>query len=69
MKVHLHDEQFDSAMHAWCGRGNNAVVDREFEATPRAQRCDLCDREWFPFGQPDWHYALAVKHLTPKATA
>lgn len=67
MKTHLHDEQFDGHIYPWCGRGNNAVIASEFEATPPDQRCALCDREWFPFGQPDWHYRSAVKNLTPKA--
>lgn len=56
MKVHHHEEQFDGAMHAACYRlsveaGDPRVVGTEdFAKTPRAQRCKLCDRNWWPFG-------------------
>lgn len=60
MKVHLHEEQFDGVMHPWCGRGKSAVGSDAFEATAPALRCRYCDREWFPHGQPDWHYRQAV---------
>lgn len=62
-KIHLHDEQFDGHPHSWCGVGKVAVVEKEFEATPMAMRCSTCDREWFPNGQPAWHFEAAVKHL------
>lgn len=54
-RVHLHDEQFDGMAHSRCGRGANAVPAREFEATDPKFRCRLCEREWFPNGQPTWH--------------
>jgi hypothetical protein len=66
MKVHVHAEQFDGQMHAWCGRGRTAVFEDEFEATPVRLRCAICDREWFPGGQPDWHFKYAVERLTDK---
>lgn len=62
MKTHLHSEQFDGHLHAWCGRGGETakvVPEDAFEATEPAQRCQLCDREWFPNGQPDWHLKQA----------
>lgn len=59
--IHLHNEQFDGAAHPWCGRGHDAVTEVLFEVTPPAQRCSLCDREWFPNGQPDWHYRASVR--------
>lgn len=68
-KVHLHDEQFDGAMHAWCGRGATAVHEHVFEATPPTERCAFCDREWFPHGQPDWHLKAAqAAHPQPTTT-
>lgn len=62
-KVHIHDEQFDGAPHPWCGRGTHAVTELEFEATPVKERCVICDREWFPSGQLEWHFQHAVKAL------
>jgi hypothetical protein len=62
-KVHNHSEQFDGAMHPWCGRGKTAVLEHVFEATPAAERCSFCSRDWFPGGQPDWHYRAAVDRL------
>lgn len=58
-RVHLHVEQFDKAVHPWCGRGTTAVFTSEFEATDPKLRCRICDREWFPKGQPDWHLKRA----------
>jgi hypothetical protein len=55
MKVHNHSEQFDGALHAVCGRGNKVVTNDEFEATEPNLRCKLCEKDWFPCGQPDWH--------------
>jgi hypothetical protein len=63
-KVHIHEEQFDGVMHAWCGRGGTAVGEEVFAATPAAERCAYCDREWFPHGQPDWDFRHAVQALT-----
>ena len=54
-KIHLHDDQFDGVPHPLCGRGATAVVSDQFEATNPELRCQFCDREWFPRGQPDWH--------------
>lgn len=59
MKTHIHSEQFDGTPHPWCGRGQTAVSERQFEATDPAERCALCDRDWFPHGQPDWHLQQA----------
>lgn len=64
MKVHLHDDQFDGHPHPWCGRGATAVSEAAFEATNPADRCAVCDREWFPRGQPDWHLKAAIEELT-----
>lgn len=55
MKTHYHDEQFDGQMHAWCGKNGNVVSTEVFEATKPEDRCKLCERDWFPFGQPSWH--------------
>lgn len=68
-KIHNHSEQFDGAMHPVCGRGTTAVGSDEFEATPRAMRCTACDRDWFPSGQPDWHFRSAVRRQEEKRAA
>lgn len=65
-KVHLHSEQFDGVAHAWCGRGTTAVPSDVFEATSPEKRCVYCDREWFPHGQPDWHFKYAMKTLADR---
>lgn len=65
MKVHRHEEEFDGGMHAWCGRGSTAVNPDEFGATEPRLRCAVCDRDWFPRGQPEWHYRQAVANLKP----
>lgn len=62
-KIHLHSEQFDGHQHPTCGRGTTAVTELAFEAAPRADRCQHCERDWFPNGQPDRHHAEAVKRL------
>lgn len=68
-KIHLHDDQFDGHPHPWCARGDDAVTENVFEATDPVDRCKLCDRNWFPNGQPDWHLHAAKvqlkKLLTP----
>jgi hypothetical protein len=61
--IHLQDEQFDGGMHPWCGRGTDAVTSSVFEATAPQLRCIRCSKEWFPAGQPEWHYLAAVKAL------
>lgn len=68
-KIHNHSEQFDGAMHPVCGRGDTAVTSDEFEATPRAMRCAVCNRDWFPSGQPDWHFQGAVKRQEERLAA
>lgn len=67
MRVHLHSEQFDGHPHPWCGRGSKAVTEKEFEATAPELRCALCDREWFPNGQPDWHLKQAQAALAARS--
>ena len=64
MKIHLHDEQFDGHPHPWCGRGSKDVTSDTFEATAPSLRCHYCAREWFPRGQPEWHYRAAVARLS-----
>ena len=67
VKVHLHEEQFDGQTHAWCCRSNGPVVSEQvFEATPFKERCFYCNRNWFPTGQPDWHYKAAVERMKGK---
>ena len=63
MKTHLHVTQLDEHFYPYCGRGNRATLQGEFEATPQTQRCKICDRNWFPDGQPKWHFDNAVKQL------
>ena len=63
MKIHVHDDQFDGALHPWCGYGNHAVTEPVFEATDPKLRCKICDREWFPGGQPNWHLEQAKEKL------
>lgn len=63
MKIHNHSEQFDGHWHPVCGRGNRAVGSDEFEATDPQRRCQLCERDWFPNGQPDWHLKAAQERL------
>lgn len=63
MKVHYADDQFDGALHAWCGRGTKAVTIEEFEATAPELRCKVCERDWFPSGQPDWHLRAAIEEF------
>jgi hypothetical protein len=62
-KIHLHDEQFDGHPHASCGRSDkaNAVPEKLFEATDPKLRCFYCSKQWFPYGQPQWHYEQAVR--------
>jgi hypothetical protein len=67
-KVHLHDDQFDGKPYAWCGRGNTVAPSRLFEATHTKFRCKLCDKEWFPRGQPDWHLKVAQAKMAEAAS-
>lgn len=60
LRVHIHSEQFDGALHPWCGRGSTAVPSKQFEATNPKLRCKICERDWFPDGQPDWHRNAAI---------
>lgn len=64
MKIHLHSEQFDGAMHAECGRfpydpkpGEKyfEFIESEevFETLPREKRCSYCIDYWFPRGESD----------------
>lgn len=62
-KIHLHDDQFDGHAYPWCGHNGEAVTSKKFEATKPELRCKICEREWFPHGQPDWHYQASVKQL------
>jgi hypothetical protein len=64
MKIHNHLEQFDGKMHSVCGYGSAIVMGKEFEATDPKIRCKLCERDWFPNGQPEWHRQQAIKALT-----
>lgn len=66
-KIHNHSEQFDGHLYPWCGRGTTAVLSDQFEATDPKLRCRVCDRDWFPFGQPDWHLAEAQRTHQPTA--
>ena len=54
MKVHLHAEQFDGALHTTCGRADDRtahiVHDEEFESTPHAARCAYCEASYWPHG-------------------
>ena len=59
MKVHLHSEQFDGALHSQCGVGEKIVMSDAFEAS--TNRCRRCELYWFPYGQPDFHFQHAVK--------
>lgn len=59
MKIHHHIDQLDGNRYAHCGRvpanSPSIVLTDEFEATEPQIRCKVCERDWFPFGQPDWH--------------
>jgi hypothetical protein len=65
MKTHLHEDQFDDAFHAVCGRFphdpragekyfEKIVCDDVFETLPRKVRCKYCTDYWWPkgFGDP-----------------
>lgn len=66
-KIHNHSEQFDGHPHSWCGRGTTAVPSDQFEATDPKLRCRVCERDWFPSGQPSWHLAAAQRTHQPTA--
>jgi hypothetical protein len=63
MKMHNHSEQFDGVPHSVCGRGTNAVSSKVFESIESELRCKLCERDWFPNGQPEWHLRASQKSL------
>lgn len=65
-KLHLNYDQFDGNLYAWCGRGTNVGTELQFEAADPTTRCQICDREWFPNGQPEWHREYAIKQLEVK---
>jgi hypothetical protein len=65
MKVHVHSEQFDGHPHPWCGRGETAVPEDVFARTPYKMRCKVCDRDQFPYGQPQWHFEFSVSRSLP----
>jgi hypothetical protein len=61
MKIHNQNDQFDGKPHPVCGRGDSAVSTIQFEATEPTLRCKLCERDWFPSGQPEWHRKQAIQ--------
>lgn len=63
MKVHMHSDQFDGHPYPWCGRGTTAVPELVFEAADPDTRCKICERDWFPTGQPEWHRKYAIEQL------
>lgn len=56
MKIHLHCEEFDGALHAQCGAidvlppSSRIVSEDDFEQTPRNQRCRKCAEYCWPYG-------------------
>lgn len=58
-KIHLHDEQFDGALHAACCRldrpaGDPRIVSEEtFAIVSAAYRCKRCTRNYWPLGGPE----------------
>lgn len=71
VKIHNHDDQLDGHFYARCGRveadSPRIVMPHVFEATPPALRCAICDRDWFPRGQPDWHHRAAIERQLQQA--
>lgn len=65
-KAHNHSEQFDGAMHSVCGQGFVILTNEDFEGFERKLRCKHCERDWFPNGQPDWHWEQAAKKYQVK---
>lgn len=74
--LHLHEEQFDAGVfHPACGRGGPEIQapgfvgrgrilpEKFFEAADPKLRCKLCEKIWFPTGQPDWHRQAALKEI------
>lgn len=64
-KLHMHDEQFDGAQRAMCGRADSSVSEAIFEAADPKDRCQHCERIWFPHGQPEWHRMASQQAPTP----
>lgn len=65
-KYHIHEEQFDNALHARCGRADDqaAIVSEElFAALDPATRCKWCERDQYPNGQPDWDQRFSILKL------
>jgi hypothetical protein len=63
-RVHIGHTDSDTC-GGLCGRGSqkcerDIVVNEEcFEGWPREERCTYCEANWFPKGQPDWHWSIA----------
>lgn len=67
---HLHEEQFDhNVLYPVCGRGAPEMRTAKyrrilpaalFEAADPSMRCKICERIWFPNGQPEWHRRSAM---------
>jgi hypothetical protein len=57
-KVHVHEEQWDGHLHAWCAAGSShdgtlVVTEDAFGSIPRQQRCRRCaDDQWPRGGEP-----------------
>jgi hypothetical protein len=54
-KTHVHSEQFDGSLHAWCCAGSShdgtkVVVENDFAAIPYADRCRKCAADQWPRG-------------------
>lgn len=64
-KLHHHESQLDEHRYARCGRvpadHPSILLDAAFEAADPSQRCRICDRDWFPYGQPAWHLEQAQR--------
>ena len=71
-KIHINNDQLDGHKYAQCGRTTIQHLiyqpDR-FEATDPRYRCRVCEKYWFPFGQPEWHRAAALERYLKLETA
>lgn len=65
MKVRRHEEEFDGGMHAWCGRGDTAVLPEQFEATTYKSPCDKCGLQievsTQPYTCPEFYMVVFVR--------